>query len=682
VGVLAGDSGLAATTLYELTGGNPFFVTEVLRAGMAEVPPSARDAVLARVARLSGPAREVLEMAALTGSRVEVGLLELVTGGPTVAVDELVASGLLVADGASLRFRHEIVRLAVEQAIIAHRHASLHTRILEALRAAACGDDAGLAFHAEGAGDGASALHYAALAGRRAAKLGSHREAAAQFERALRFSAGAGSATQAGLWNELAFELSLLDRRQDAADACERALSLWRQAGDRLREGDTMNELARAVGSLCRGQEANAAAEEAVSILEPLGPSVELARAYAHLAGRRMVTCQHDAAIELAGRARVIAEPLGLTAVLSDALNSEACSAVSIGGEWAGRLRRALEIALAAGLHDQAGRAYNNLYNIYGEMWRFAEAEPYYVDGVAYCDDHDLRMLATSMRGERAIILERTGRWDEAVALSAEMLERAGPSPLNRLCPLSQLGTIRARRGEPGVWECLDEAMASADGSSEPQEIVPVRVCRAEAYWLEGKPDLARREAELADDAIAGCHEWLRGAVAVWLRQTGSDRPLPGELAEPYRLQARGDWAKAAQAWSGLGCPYSAGMALLGVAAEEPLREALRIFTGMGAAPAARIARQRLRVLGARPIPAGPRTATRADPLGLTSRQREVLDLICARLTNAEIATRLFISVKTVDHHVSAILTKLGTPTRAKAAAVAARLGLTGAPPA
>jgi DNA-binding CsgD family transcriptional regulator len=456
---------------------------------------------------------------------------------------------------------------------------------------------------------------------------------------------------------------------------------LWRQAGDRLREGDTMNELARAVGSLCRGQDANAAAEEAVSILEPLGPSAELARAYAHLAGRRMVTCQHESAIELARRARVIAEPLGLTAVLSDALNSEACSAVSIGGEWAGQLRRALEIALAAGLHDQAGRAFNNLYNIYGEMWRFAEAEPYYVDGLAYCDDHDLRMLATSMRGERAIILERTGRWDEAVALSAEMLDRAGPSPLNRLCPLSQLGTIRARRGEPGVWECFDEAMASADGSGEPQEIVPARVCRAEAYWLEGKPDLARHEAELAADAIAGCHGWLRGVVAVWLWQTNSGRPLPEQPARPYRLQIEGDWAKAAQAWSDLGCPYNAGMALLAAAAEEPLRDALRIFTELAAEPAARIARQRLRVLGARSIPVGPRTATRKDPLGLTRREREVLELIRAGLTDAEIAGRLFISAKTVGHHVSAILAKLGTPTRTEAAAVATRLGLPGGGP-
>ncbi len=712
VRVLAGGSRLEAAALYRLTGGNPFFVTEVVRAGMGVVPPSARDAVLARVARLSGPAGAALEVAALTGTRVELDLVESVTGGPAQVADELVASGLLVADGGVVRFRHEIVRLAVEQSVATHRHGTIHARILEALRLAGCDDDARLAFHAEGAGDGPAVLQYASSAGRRAAELGSHREAAAQFERALRFSArsdpprsdragadpprsdpprsdragsdparsdptGPDPAEVARLYNELAIELSLLDRRQDAADACERALALWRQAGDRLREGDTLRQLAPALGSLCRGQDANAAAESAVSILQPLGPTAELAWAYVHLAARRMVTYDHHAAIELAQRAQAIAGPLGLTTVLSEALNTQGCSTAFTGGEWTGLLRRALEIALAAGLHTQAGRAYNNIYSIYSDKRRFAEGEPYFTDGVAYCDDHDLRTFSTSLRGMRASVLERTGRWDESVAMSTELLDRAGPSPSNRLSPLNLLGTIRARRGEPGVWEYFDEAVMYADGTGEPQEIVAVRVCRAEAYWLEGKQELARREAELADDACVNCHEWEYGGVAVWLQSTASARPPRGELAEPCRLQVEGDWQQAAAAWTGLGCPYNAAMALLDATGETPLREALRIFTDLGASPAARITRQKMRTLGIRSIPAGPRTATRADPLGLTRREHEVLDLICDGHTNAEIAALLFISVKTVDHHVSAVLAKLGATTRLAAAARAADLGLT-----
>lgn len=150
VRALAGGSDLEAAALYRLTGGNPFYVTEVLQAGMAKVPASARDAVLARAAGLSADARQLLEVAALTGARVEAGLLEAAAGCPPPAVDELLARGLLAADGGWLRFRHEIARLAVEQSIPARRATAIHGQILTALRAAGTRDDAQLAFHAEG----------------------------------------------------------------------------------------------------------------------------------------------------------------------------------------------------------------------------------------------------------------------------------------------------------------------------------------------------------------------------------------------------------------------------------------------------------------------------------------------------------------------------------------------------
>ena len=217
VRALARGSDLEAAALYRLTGGNPFYVTEVLQAGMAEVPDSARDAVLSRAAGLSANARQLLDVAALTGARVESRLLEAAAVSPPPAVDELLACGLLAADGRFLRFRHEIARLAVEQAIPARRRAAIHGQILTALRSAGPPDDAQLAFHAEGADDAAAVLRYAPAAARRAAALGSHREAVAQFERALRFTAGTDEATVAGLYDELSDELKLLDRAEEAA---------------------------------------------------------------------------------------------------------------------------------------------------------------------------------------------------------------------------------------------------------------------------------------------------------------------------------------------------------------------------------------------------------------------------------------------------------------------------------
>ena len=183
-----------------------------------------------------------------------------------------------------------------------------------------------MAFHAEAAGDGAAVLRYAAAAARRAARLASHREAAAQYERALRFADGADPVTLAGLHEGLADEMALLDRWHDAETAGERALALWREAGDRLREGDALRRLSRIRWNLCRGREAVAAAEAAVSALEPLGPSVELARAYATFANQRMLYADNDAAIDLALRAQALATRFGATDIYSDALNTHAVS--------------------------------------------------------------------------------------------------------------------------------------------------------------------------------------------------------------------------------------------------------------------------------------------------------------------------------------------------------------------
>ena len=676
VRVLAGGSGLDVAVLYGLTGGNPFYVTEVVQAGLGVVPSSARDAVLARAVRLGGGPREVLEVAALIGVRVELDLLTSVTGCPAQAVDEILASGLLAEDGGWLRFRHEIARIAVEQAIPAYRRADIHARILAALGSLGCGDDARMAFHAEAAGDQPAVLHYAPRAAHHAAELASHREAAAQFERALRFAADADPGVVAGLYGELGFELMLVGRFQGAVNAGEQALALWRQAGNRLRQGGALCNLSYALERLGRGPDSVAAAEAAVTVLEPLRPTVELARAYARLAFARMVNSEYQAALDLAVRAQAIAEPLGALDVLSDALNTQGCSTAHTGGDWIGYLRRALDIALSAGLDEQAARAFKNLHSRYADHRRFAEAEPYFTDGVAYCDEHDLGSGTVFLQGERVAALERTGRWDEAVVLSTVLLASADLSPLDRLRPLQVLSVIRARRGELDAWEYLDEAAATADASGEPQSIIPVRLARAEARWLQGEPRRAAEEAELADDVAAGSDVWDRGEIGAWLRRTGSPRPSRGELAKPYRLVVAGEWEEASRLWTDLGCPYEAALALHDSNEETALRQALKIFTRLGAPAAAQLTRHKMRALGIRSIPAGPRTATRADPAGLTRREHEVLELICAGHTNVQIAAKLFISAKTVDHHVSAVLAKLGTPTREAAAAHAAQLKL------
>jgi DNA-binding NarL/FixJ family response regulator len=148
------------------------------------------------------------------------------------------------------------------------------------------------------------------------------------------------------------------------------------------------------------------------------------------------------------------------------------------------------------------------------------------------------------------------------------------------------------------------------------------------------------------------------------------------QVKGPYLAQLEGDWRRAADEWTRAGCAYNGALALVDANEEAPLREALQTFENLGASAAARLTRQRMRAIGIRSIPAGRRASTRAHPLGLTQREREVLDLVCDGYTNAEIAAELVISPRTADHHVSAILAKLGASSRTDAATEAARLGL------
>jgi DNA-binding CsgD family transcriptional regulator/tetratricopeptide (TPR) repeat protein len=671
VGRLAEGSGVDPTELHRLTVGNPFFVTEVLQAGDEALPGSIRDAVLARTRTLTQPARDALEVAALIGSRMRSWLLVSLIENPLV-IDELINNGLLIKDKDDLRFRHEIARVAIESAIPPYRMAAIHTKILGALLSSGSDDDARLAFHAAGAERPDLVLRHGSRAGRRASELWAHREAAAQYHRALRSAPDSDIATRAELSDALAHELALLDRWEESAQMRTAALELWREAGDPGRQSRSMREVSKAMWRLCRGAEWQEASETALALAEPLGPSPELARAYEGMG--------------LVRQAREMAEQFGLSDVVSDALDTEAWQIRGTGGDWTSPMQRALAVALSGGHEEQAGRAFASAYMMYGDDLRFEDAERSYGEAWAYCEEHDIGTFAVCLQGQRTAVLEQSGRWDECLSLGHALLDQHRLSPWNRLRPLCSTAKVMARRGQSGFWPYLDEAMESAILLGEAHWIRPVGIARTEAYWLEGQYDAAISELDRVRSfsatatgasplaAAAGATAIDRCWMALWLRRlTGTAHAVD---LEPFASQLAGDGARAAMLWDRLGCPYQAALALLDTQEETLLRESLARLVDLGADAAARLVRRTMRELGMRSIPAGARTTTRAHPHGLTAREQEILQLLSDGQSNEEIAASLFISVRTVEHHVSAILGKLGTSTRKGAAREALQLGL------
>ena len=673
---LAGPIGADAAAIHALTGGNPFFVTEILAVGNASLPETVRDAVLARAASLRGAERRLLEVVALVPGGAELWLLDAVFAGDLEHLDACLAAGMLHEDGDAVAFRHELARLALESTVPPGRRHVLHGRLVDALRTRSHDDLdlARLAHHAERAGDGAAVLEYAPAAARRAASAASHREAAQHYAQALRFAEGLPARDRAELLDLFALEAQLTGLSAEAAEAWEEASDLHRALGDRVAAGRSLSWLTRALIPVGRNADAERASREAIEELQSVEPGSDLARAYAAQAYVRMLNRDNADGIAWGTRSAELAERLGDLDTLAYALNMIGTSYVMAGEIETGieHLERSLALAREHDLWLWIGPALTMLGSGLGEMYELDRSERYLHEHLAFADEHDL--WPNYSRAWLSLVEMYTGRWDEATATAQRVLAEA-EDPISRISALIALGRVRARRGDPGAADALDEALELALPGGHLQRLGHVRAARAEAAWLAGD---ARRTVEEARAsyglALEKRHLWFAGELAYWQRVAGSLDSWPDWVAEPWRLQLSGAPEAAAVVWSERHCPYEAARALGESEGERSLLDGLTALEALGATPAARAVRQRLRTLGAA-VPRGRRASTRANPAQLTRRELDVLRLLAAGKRNAEIAAELVVSRRTVDHHVSAILRKLGVRSRGEAAAVALRGG-------
>jgi DNA-binding CsgD family transcriptional regulator/tetratricopeptide (TPR) repeat protein len=678
VAALAAPHQVDAAELHRKTSGNPFYVSEVLEASTDEIPQTVRDAVLARMARLDADARAVLEAAAVLRPQAELWLLESLAGDSIASLERCLTSGMLTSIANGVTFRHELARLAVEESLAPNRRLALHRAALAALATVSEPDVDRLAHHADAAGDGEAVLRYAPLAAERAAARGAHREAAAHYARALRFADHVEPLELASLALRRSKECYVTDQQDEAIAEAQRAIECYRAIGDRRREGKAYCWLSNILWCPGRTAEAAEAARTAVALLEQLPPTRDLAVAYGNVATVRMDAEDLGGTLTWATRALELGRELRDDAIVCHELDTMGAIEF-LNGQAGGRekLERSLGLARELDSEELIGRVSMHLAKAAVRQRMHAYASRYIDAGLAYFAERGYLLWRLYLLAYRSEIELQQGRWDDAARTADLILRERWISTLPRTIALTVLALVRARRGDPGYRPLLDAALELAEGRDEPQRIAPVAAARAEVAWIEGRPELVADETDAAFAlAIQRRSAWFVGELATWRRRAGADAETDVAVAAPYAALAAGAATRAAELWDDLGCPYDAALAHADAADEASLRLAHERFLSLGATPVAAIVARRLRARGARSVPRGPREAARANPARLTRRELEVLALIAEGRRNAEVADRLVVSTRTVDHHVAAAFRKLDVHTRGEAVVVARRLGL------
>ena len=688
VATLSAESGHDVATLYAVTGGNAFFVTETLAATGADVPATVVDAVLARVRSLDASTQRALEQLSVVPTHVEHRLVEHVIGG----LDNLTEAerrGVLVVDRESVSFRHELARRALEQSLPTARRVALNRAMLNALLAGAEPDVARILHHAVEAGDVDAILRYAPTAGMEAARAGSHRQALAHFTEALRYEDRMTDVGRAQLLEEYAWQLHNAHRFPEAVEAAERACQLSCNVDDQVRCGTAKITLSRLHWVSGDNKRAWEAIEEATATLDGTDDAVGQAMAHSYRAAVLALTDKVDEALKEITYARSLAEANGIDVLVNMCMNYEAVTYLAT-GDWDRSvvvMRDCLEHAKAtfasrperdvridAGEH--LARVYCNMAACLQITERFDELEALLPDALSFVRDRGFTVHSYNLEFRRATVLVHRGRWDEAEQTMRQLDGAVSAPGVFGKYMLPALGRLLARRGADDAEAVIRRACAIADASGLAVGIGQATLPHLELAWFGGHPESA---AQRVHAALAGLDAKrdarLLAELLLYAKRSGlmDAQPFDG-CPEPWASALAGDWFAAAVGFQGLGNDYERAMELAESQDVVVTTQALQLLDNLGATAAASMVRQRLRDLGVRRIPRGPQPTTRTNPAGLTDRQVDVLGLLRDGLTNAEIAERLVLSVRTVDHHVAAILAKLGVGSRRQAAERAVEL--------
>lgn len=682
---LAAGTNHDSATLLQITAGNPFYITELLAVENTDknyIPASVKEAINSRLIHLAPAERSLLETISLIPNSVPLELIEQLLGshGETCAMACVARKLLLIDSAGNFRFRHELARLGTLAGVSVNKQKRIHNEIVLALEN--CKSDDGLALlihHAAGALDAKRVLKYAPISARNAAKTGAHREAAAYLGTALRFVDEAETELAAQLYEDWAYETGLtLQIDEEVIEARRHAITLWRALGRKEKVGENLRCLSRLHWYRGEAAEAEHFANESINILESIPVSSERAMAYSFRSQLDMLNDRMEAAVDWGNRALKLEEQNPNPEVRVHALNNVGSAWVLRGNEKGeSLLYESLQLAIKHGFHEHAARAYTNFSDYCVRYKKLDMAEQLIADGIAFDTTFDLDSWTYYLLGIQSQLRMEQGRLEDAETISEGVLGLEQLTLLMQLPALTVLARTQLRLGRTGYDKHLSQSLENSFATDELQYIIPARFSAIEAAWLHDNYDAAFAQLKwLSDLNASNLDHWRAGEMVEWIHRFGFDLSSDSSLTlpEPYRLELENQYLQAAELWMSMGMPYNSALSLVQVEqseAEEALPRAYRIFESIGAKAAVIKVREKAKSYGLlSKLPRsrrGPYKLTRQHPVGLTAKEQEVLSYIISGSSNQEIASLLSRSQRTVENHVSSILSKLNVANRMEA---------------
>jgi len=675
---MAVEKGYKGEDVYMISNGNPFYVNEILANVSTDIPDNIRDSILTSYNRLDEQTKQICNLLSVMPTGLELKYLENLGIEYETAIHNCLYLNILVHNGSLISFKHELYRRTVETSLSPLLRVALNGKVLELFLENFVQNNQSerIIHYAKNANEKDLVVKFAPLAAKQSSHLGAHFEASKLFLSAIEYYQGKDPDLLLQFYEGYAYECYLTNKIKEAIIYTTKALQIWRNKNNLEKIGNSLRFLSRIWWLDGNRKKAEAYSNEAIQIFTDQPVSRAKAMALSNASQLKMFYDQAEECIFWGEQAIAMAEELKDEEILCHALNNLGTLHSRINANWQKGielLQQSLEIALKNSYQEHAARAYTNLGHGGVVMREYEFAEKILEDGIKYCEERDLDPWLQHMRSYKATMDFEKGNWDEAEKIGKNIISREGEVKLGKIDTLAVVAKIRMRRGEPDVFPLLEQAMSIASETRDLQRMVPALVAALEYEWITGKEFIEKTEIDYVlglVDKIGNVFE--NSELAFWLFKARNQRAPVHELFAGFNLD---NPSRAAKIWEQLGCPYEQALCLF-EGTEDDKRSAISIMHKLGAETIIEKMKFLMRNSGIKSIPRRMRKITQSNPANLTERELDILNLLRDGLQNKEIASRLFISAKTVDNHITSIFYKLEVNTRIKAVQEASHLGI------